>query len=989
MDWGKKIFQNRRRKEQAQADKFEELELRLLEVAKLNMALLETTPVGIIFHNDKQQLIDCNDKACEIFHATKEKILNDFASFSPEYQPNGEKSSEKIAEIMLNAISGKYQILDWTHISSSGRLIPCEITVTGVMLGDKYFGIASIYDLSNLKEAEKAAARAEALTNVITEANPLAYILFNEEMNVLDCNSMTLKLFECPDKQTLMTNYWKQFVPEYQKNGYTSIEFSRMMRDKVLLKNNTVYEMLHQTANGELIPVENTLSLLSFENNNYFISFKYDLRNTRKLTENIHAQSELLKIRLEQQEMLADIAKGLIGKEDIRKMIETALEKLGLYLRADRIVIISFNREKKSTNNEYIWYSKKAPLLAENTTFPHQLITGSFPEELSSISISPVINRSLAAGSGDDFRLLADINVGGFIWSSLYVEGRLWGVLSVEQCGERREWTDNEQIFVSMTASTISGAIVREIYNKRLNEALMQATVASKAKGEFLSNMSHEMRTPLNAIIGMTIIGRNAQNINQKDYALDKVKNASNHLLGVINDVLDMSKIEANKLELSSIEYNFEQMLQRVITMINFRMYEKNHKFLIDIDSNIPCFITGDDQRIAQVITNLLSNAVKFTPNGGEIRLDALMTEIYGNECELRIEVKDNGIGISPEQQKDLFTAFGQADSGTSRVFGGTGLGLALSRRIVELMDGRIWIESKLGSGAKFIFTIKVHSSEKTLASLLNPDINHASTNILVISGEEKVRDLFIRTLNSLNINCDATADASEASDMIQKNYNLYFIDSYVYGINGFEFAEKIREKNKNAFVIMLVSVSEWSDMKETAIDGGIDKHLIKPLFAPMIIDCINENLNCLHEEGSSGDSSGEFNGKHLLLAEDIEINREIVISLFEGTGMFIDCANNGQEALEMFKLSPEKYDLIFMDLQMPKMDGLEAARHIRAFEAKRGEQAKRVPIIAMTANVFKEDIDNCIAAGMDDHIGKPINFDEIFEKTRNVFLSQ
>ncbi|MDR0502479.1 MAG: transporter substrate-binding domain-containing protein [Treponema sp.] len=405
---------------------------------------------------------------------------------------------------------------------------------------------------------------------------------------------------------------------------------------------------------------------------------------------------------------------------------------------------------------------------------------------------------------------------------------------------------------------------------KRLEDLVKKRTAeaeaANQAKSVFLANMSHEIRTPLNAIIGMTIICKKANDIEKKNYSLGKIEEASNHLLGIINDVLDMSKIEANKLELSYINFNFKKMIQKTATVINFRVEEKHQKLYIDIDNNIPGFLVGDDQRLAQVITNLLSNAVKFTQEEGEIRLHASLLKKTDNICELQIEVADNGIGISPEQQAKLFNAFNQADSGTSRKYGGSGLGLVISRRIVEMMGGEMRIESAFGKGAKFIFNIKAQCSE------------------------------------------NQTEDAGLQRDEIQ------------------------------------------------------DQSVIR---------------------------NNEFAGKTLLLAEDMEINREIIITLLEESGLLIDSAENGQNALDKIKAEPDKYDIVFMDVQMPVMDGFDATRRIREFEADmemdliQENAYRRMPIIAMTANVFKEDIEACIAAGMDDHLGKPIDVSEMAKKLR------
>ncbi|MDR0601400.1 MAG: response regulator [Treponema sp.] len=358
----------------------------------------------------------------------------------------------------------------------------------------------------------------------------------------------------------------------------------------------------------------------------------------------------------------------------------------------------------------------------------------------------------------------------------------------------------------------------------------------------------------MNAIIGMAAIAKDARTIERKDYCLVKINEASTHLLGVINNVLDMSKIEANKLELSRVNFRFEKIITQVVDVINFRVMEKHQEFEVHTDDQIPPVLFGDDQRLSQVITNLLSNAVKFTPDGGRIRLVSRLLEEDEGTCTIRIDVIDSGIGISREQQSRLFTSFEQAESGTSRKYGGTGLGLAISKRIVNLMGGTIWIESEAGKGSIFAFTVKMKRSEE------------------------------------------------------------------------------IRE--------------------EEAKDGGGD---------------------C------------DFSGKFILLAEDVDINREIVITMLEPVRLGIDCAENGREAVRMFTENPDKYDLLLMDVQMPEMDGYEATGLIRAFEGKAGRRP--VPIIAMTANVFREDIEKCLSAGMNDHIGKPINMEDVLAKLKMYLL--
>ena len=534
-----------------------------------------------------------------------------------------------------------------------------------------------------------------------------------------------------------------------------------------------------------------------------------------------------------------------------------------------------------------------------------------------------------------------------------------------------------------MTDKNVNGVVINWNDVTDITDAKNKAEEASKAKGDFLSNMSHEIRTPLSAIIGMTSIGKRGKDTEQKDYAFDKIEDASSHLLGIINDVLDMAKIEANKLELSHVEFNFERMLQKVMTVINFRVFEKQQKLTVNIDDNIPRFLIGDDQRLAHVLTNLLSNAVKFTPESGDIQIDAVLIGETDGICEIGIEITDNGIGISADQQEKLFLAFEQAESGISRVYGGTGLGLVISQRIVELMGGRIRVESELGKGAKFIFNIKAPRGIKESRSLLAPGVNWETVKIMAVDDVSEIREQFIDIFKPLDIKCDVASDGFEACRIIEDcgMYDVYFVDWQMPGMDGIELTRRIKSRAGNRpSVVIMITALDWEQIKDEAYSAGVNRCLIKPLMSSMIIDCLNECLGSGNISEKHAGNVGEFEGKRLLLAEDIDINREIFMALLEDTGLIIDCAEHGKEALDMVEAAPDEYDIVIMDVQMPQMDGLEAARCIRALPE---HQREKLPIIALTANVFKDDIEACHAAGMDDHLGKPLDIDMILEKLR------
>ena len=517
-----------------------------------------------------------------------------------------------------------------------------------------------------------------------------------------------------------------------------------------------------------------------------------------------------------------------------------------------------------------------------------------------------------------------------------------------------------------------------------LNAAYEKANAANHAKSDFLSNMSHEIRTPMNAVIGMTNIALSSDDTARKNYCLKKIKDASHHLLGVINDILDMSKIDAGKFELSITAFNLEKMLLRVINMNIFRIDEKRQKLTVQLDSNLPDFIVSDDLHLAQVITNLLSNAVKFTAEEGNVDIEMRLLQEDANGLRIYVAVTDNGIGISPEQQKKLFSSFTQADASTSRKFGGTGLGLAISKSIVEAMNGHIWVESEEGKGSKFAFefTAAYADQQQENESLLH-SVKRDDIHILVVDDDTSVLEYFTAVAQRYHFHCDVATDGEEALEKLKAtgHYDIFFIDLIMQGMDGIELAAKIREETADNAPIIMISSAEWSDFGEDARTIGVNKFVRKPLFASVIMDTICENLCAdMSLEEYVEDKVPDYKDYHILLAEDIEINREIVYALLKPTGITITSAEDGLIALNTFSENPERFDMIFMDMQMPEMDGNTASVKIRSLDHP---HAKRIPIVAMTANVFQEDIDRCLAAGMNDHIGKPLDYDDVLGKMK------
>ncbi|MDR0571059.1 MAG: response regulator [Clostridiales Family XIII bacterium] len=450
------------------------------------------------------------------------------------------------------------------------------------------------------------------------------------------------------------------------------------------------------------------------------------------------------------------------------------------------------------------------------------------------------------------------------------LDGIFWGFITFEDFSRERHFEKEEEDIMSSGGMIAAAALWRAEMVAGIIEAKDEAQANARAKSEFLSRMSHEIRTPMNAIIGMTAIAKKAKDMKRVNDCLNKIDDSSRQLLSIINDVLDMSKIESGKLEISENEFNFDNLIEHVINVMQVKLDEKKQKLCLDYPRSFDRRLIADELRLSQVLINLLSNANKFTCDNGRIDLRVRGSDGEEGACaSLRVEVEDNGIGITEEQMGRLFNSFEQADGGITRKYGGSGLGLALSKKIVELMGGSIWVESEYGKGSRFIFEVRVKWGRAV----------------------------------------DASTRASHE-----------------------RYPQLSPEGPQNA-----------------ANRKGVVKTREKP-------------------EGE-GDAAPDWGDKKLLLVEDIEINREIIIGLLAETGVAVECSENGLEALRRTE-GGEKFDLILMDMQMPEMDGIGATMAIRRLD---GDYAKTVPIIAMTANAFKDDVENCLKAGMDGHIAKPV----------------
>ena len=914
-------------------------------------ALFEDTRQAIVLIQEGQ-IVSANRAALDMLRLERPEQLigQTHALISPPLQPDGSVSIEKAAEMSRIAREQGFHQFEWTHQRADGETFPVQVLLTAIRRSGKNLMHAVWHDITRQKQAERELAEhrqalerqvaertaelaaaterlrsANAQMQAIVDSASAAIMLIRNRV-IEQCNQRTEAItgYACAELEGQSSRMLYRDEESWQREG-TAIQ--RRIDDG----RTNVAELQLQRKDGSL----------------------YWARLSARAIDRADPAAGIVIL-------IEDITEERAASEGLRQ----ANEKLRVLFEDAPVGMchVSGNR-----------------LAAINRRFAE--LFGYGPSEI------PTLTDWLVSAYPDPgYRKQVRQR-----WAAL-MEQAHQGDGQVKAKEYRVSCSNGQQLCLLIggqlvedgliaTFTDISALKQTEAELKRAKEA---AEDAARAKTDFLANMSHEIRTPMNAVIGMTQLALKADPSPRVHNYLSKIQSSSQLLLGVINDILDFSKIEARKMGLDRTDFELGQLLDDVTALIAEKAANKGLVLMVSTASDVPDRLIGDPLRLQQVLLNLANNAVKFTERGEvEIRVKPQLRQ--ADSVELRFEVRDTGIGISPEQQDQLFQSFQQADSSTTRRYGGTGLGLAIAKRLAELMGGQIGVESALGQGSTFWFTASFGLGRERQALQRSP-LDLGGLRVLLVDDDEQAREVMSDLISSLGFKSAAAASGIDALAEIERAdaaglpYDVVLLDWKMAGMDGIALAREIRQRAlRQTPLLLMVTAYDRDEALPLAREAGISEVLTKPISASMLFDAlmrqIDGGVQPLRSRLSDAlHRSAELAGARALLVEDNELNQEVAAEFLRTLGLEVDLAPDGAIALQ--KVQQQAYDVVLMDMQMPVMDGLSATRAIRQLPG-----LQTLPILAMTANAMAADRERCLEAGMNDHIAKPIAVQELVDK--------
>ncbi|MEG3640374.1 response regulator [Magnetococcus sp. PR-3] len=941
---------------------------RTLQISSQLETILQATPDAMLTLREDGQILRINHQACELFDMPQDELLGQSVKSLFGKQSSGESRSELFESLLAN--DGAIHTVTMEIHTPSDRYFPAEITSNVTVSEQGTYRLLIIRDVSERRRYEEALKASEKRFRRAVIQSPAPIMLHASDGEVL----------EISQSWTHITGYTHAAIPTIERwAGRAHPEESQNVIDGI----RNLHRHKGQQHEGEFTirTQEGSQRIWDFssaplgelpDGRRAVISMAVDITD-RKQAEQERNQAHnaqvvinrLLKIALQPMSFTEQLQSAL--SEVLSLPWLTLLDKGGLFIYDEETQKLTLSA-----------HHNLEPILLQscNKVGLGHCLCGQAAEQRQTIYASHVDERHHIHYPG-----MADH---GHYAVPILSRNTLLGVL-ILYLNPGHCASDEELRYIEIIGQTLAGLIERRKLDDALHQAKEQAEAANQAKSDFLANMSHEIRTPLNAVLGLGHLLENTPlNAKQTDY-LTKINASAQSLLGVINDVLDFSKIESGKLILESTEFRLDDVLDQLSNILSVKAEEKGLELLFHICDKVPRNLIGDPLRLSQVLINLGTNAVKFTERG-EVVISADTVVEDGEHITLTFSVRDTGIGLSDDQLDYLFQSFSQADSSTTRKYGGSGLGLAICRQLSTLMGGEIWAESKPEIGSTFTFTadFKLPKDEGRWCIVPGPEVR--GKKVLVVDDNSTAREILSEFLNSMGFVVGTAASGPEALQTLAKAshqgdspYDVVCMDWKMPDMNGLQAIEKMRDDKAITQPAACIMVSAYGreEMREQVEAGGVDTFLSKPVTPSILLDAIldtfagtSEKQHHTHHRETNTPTMNRFLGARVLLVEDNHINQQVALEILSATGMQVEVCENGQQAVDLIaEGDPQRFHAILMDLQMPVMDGFAATHTIKQ---RWPDQAP--PIIAMTANAMTQDIERCHQIGMAAHIAKPID---------------